>query len=93
MLLFDGHGSHLTREVVSYCLEKKIILLCLPSHSTYLLQPYDVGAFRPLADAYRKILTEKTRWGARYAIDKLMFLEILREARKLALTEHNIKRS
>jgi hypothetical protein len=52
MLLFDGHGSHLTREVVSFCLKKKIILLCLPSHSTHILQPCDVGAFRPLADAY-----------------------------------------
>jgi hypothetical protein len=93
MLLFDGHGSHLTRQVVSYCLEKKIILLCLPSHSTHILQPCDVGVFGPLVDAYRRILTEKTRWGAGYSINKLMFLEILREARRQAFTEHNIKRS
>lgn len=93
MLLFDGHGSHLIRQVVSYYLEKKIILLCLPSHSTHILQLCDIGVFGPLADAYYKILTEKTRWGAGYSINKLMFLEILREARIQAFTECNIKRS
>ena len=77
MLLFDGHGSYLTRQVVSYCLERKIILLCLPSHLTYILQPCDVGAFRPLSDAYRKILRQKTKWGAGYSIDKMLFLQIL----------------
>jgi len=61
ILLFDGHGSHLTRQVVEFCLKKKIILLCLPSYSTYLLQPCDVGAFRPLADTYHKILNQKTK--------------------------------
>jgi hypothetical protein len=91
MLLFDGHGSHLTREVVTFCQEHKIILLCLPTHSTHILQPCDVGAFLPLADAYRRILTEKTRWGASYSIDKLMFLEILCQARAESLHEHNIR--
>jgi hypothetical protein len=93
MLLFDSHSSHLTQEVVSFCLAKKIILLCLPSHSTHLLQPCDVGAFGPLADVYRKILNQKTKWGAGYAIDKMMFLQIPREAYKESLTSHNIKRS
>jgi hypothetical protein len=93
MLLFDGHGSHLTRQVVSFYTENNIILLCLPSHSTHILQPCDVGAFLPLANAYRKKLNEKTRWGAGYSIDKMMFLEILREARIASLNKHNIKRS
>jgi len=55
MLLFNGHGSYLTCKVVSFCLEKKIILLCLLSYSTYILQPYNIRAFRPLANAYQKI--------------------------------------
>ena len=93
MLLFDGHGSHLTRQVVSFCKEHNIILLCLPSHSTHILQPCDVGAFLPLADAYRKILNQKTKWGARYTIDKLLFLEILCQACIEAFNKHNIQRS
>jgi hypothetical protein len=93
LLLFDGHGSHLIKEVVSFCQKHKIVLLCLPSHLTYILQPCDVGAFGPLAEAYRKVLFRKTKWGAGYSIDKLMFLEILREARNMSFTEHNIKSS
>jgi hypothetical protein len=93
LLLFDGHGSYLISQVVSFCRQHKIVLLCLPSHSTYILQPCDVGAFGPLAEAYRKVLLRKTKWGAGYLIDKLMFLEILREARNTSFTEHNIKSS
>lgn len=93
MLLFNGHGSYLTREVVQYCLKKKIILLCLPSHLTHILQPCDVSAFRPLADSYRKILNSRTKQGAGYTINKIMFLEILRQARKESFNKHNIKRS
>jgi hypothetical protein len=61
LLLFDGHGSHLTPQVVSFCRQHKIVLLCLPSHSTHILQPCDVGAFGPLAEAYRKVLLRKTK--------------------------------
>jgi hypothetical protein len=93
ILLFDGHRSHLIYQVVAFCKENNIILLCLPSHSMYLFQPCDIGAFLLLADTYRKILNNKTRWGASYSIDKLMFLEILRKARIVSLNEYNIKRS
>jgi len=30
----DGHGSHLTQEFIEYADANKIILLCLPPHST-----------------------------------------------------------
>jgi len=48
LLLLDGHGSHCTREFISYCDEKKIIPFCLPPHTTHLLQPLDVVVFQPL---------------------------------------------
>ena len=37
MLLFDGHGSHITQEVRLFCEEKKIILLYLSNHLTHIL--------------------------------------------------------
>jgi hypothetical protein len=43
MLIFDGHESHINRGVVQFCEEHKIVLFCLPSHSTHLLQPLDIG--------------------------------------------------
>lgn len=45
MLLFDGHESYINRGVVEYCTKNKIILFCLPSHSTHLLQPLDIGTY------------------------------------------------
>lgn len=32
-ILLDGHGSHLTPEAVQFCINNKIIMICLPSHS------------------------------------------------------------
>jgi hypothetical protein len=37
ILLFNGHGSHVSKAVVDFCEEKKILLLCLLAHSTYIL--------------------------------------------------------
>lgn len=57
----DGHGSHLTTEIIKYCVERKIHILCLPAHSTHRLQPLDVGIFGPLNKAYKKQVSEWTR--------------------------------
>jgi hypothetical protein len=38
LLVMDGHGSHLTYEFCSYALSRNIYLICLPPHSTHLLQ-------------------------------------------------------
>jgi len=47
LLIFDGHGSHITFNFVSLGFSNNVLLLCLPSHSTHLLQPLDVGLFGP----------------------------------------------
>jgi hypothetical protein len=58
MLIFDGYVSHITLEAITFCEEKKIVLLCLPSYSTYFLQPLDVGVFSPFATAYKRGVLE-----------------------------------
>jgi hypothetical protein len=93
MLLFDGHASHVTVDAIKYCEEKKIILFCLPKHSTHLLQPLDVGVFSPFATAYQRILLEKTKWGANYQIPKDLFLEIVQQARIESITPDNVRSS
>lgn len=45
LLLCDGFGSHLTYEVVKFCEKNRILLFFLPAHSSYLLEPLDVGVF------------------------------------------------
>ncbi len=58
LLLFDGDTSHISNKVVEFCTGNDIILLCIPAHTTHLLQPLDVGFFQPLSTAYRKHLDE-----------------------------------
>ena len=56
MLIVDGHSSHIAWPVVEYALDHRIILYCLPVHSTHLMQPLSVACFGPLARAYRSVL-------------------------------------
>ena len=58
LLIFDGHHSHISLELIELARENNIHLLCLPPHTTHLLQPLDVGVFGPLKQAWKKILKE-----------------------------------
>jgi hypothetical protein len=53
LLIVDGHKSHALFEFQEYCREEKIITLCMPPHSSHLLQPLHVGCFSLLKRAYR----------------------------------------
>jgi hypothetical protein len=44
----DGHGSHLTIELIDLARKHNVILYCLPPHLTHLLQPLDVAVFKSL---------------------------------------------
>ena len=45
LLIEDGHASHTSIEVIELARDNDI---CLPSHTTHLLQPLDVGVFKSL---------------------------------------------
>lgn len=46
LLVLDGHGSHITINVIEFAKSNGIHLLCLPSHTSHILQPLDVGVFK-----------------------------------------------
>lgn len=75
MLCVDGHASHITTTAIEYAIQNKIILLCLPSHSTHVLQPLDVGIFAPLTTHYKNNIFKISRLGSSYQIDKVDFIE------------------
>ena len=91
LLIIDGHQSHSTSKVIEFAGKHKIIILCLPSHSTDLLQPLNVGIFGPLAQAYRNELEAMTRFGLGYAIDKTDFIKMYQKARSTAMTPRVIQ--
>lgn len=48
LLVMDDHGSHITANVISFCMNNAIGLLILPPHTSHLLQPLDISVFGPL---------------------------------------------
>jgi hypothetical protein len=47
-LIFDGHGSHTTPDIIRHCIHNRIHLALLPPHTSHLTQPLDVGVFSSL---------------------------------------------
>jgi DDE superfamily endonuclease len=90
LLLLDGHESHCTLEFIEFCIEKKIILLVLPPHTTHLLQPLDVAIFQPLAKYYSNEIADHSR-NNHYWLIKKDFIKYYQKARKQALRESNIQ--
>jgi hypothetical protein len=89
-LILDGHGSHLTPEFQEFCREHRIILLCLPPHTSHLLQPLDVSVFSSLKHWYRCAIDTCLRLGSS-RIQKAEFIQIYAEIRLKALTVSNIQ--
>jgi hypothetical protein len=52
LLILYGHSSHQTAEFDDFCRQNAIICLCMPPHTSRLLQPLDVGVLGPLKRAY-----------------------------------------
>lgn len=90
LLILDGHGSHATPEFDQFCTERAIITLCMPPHSSHLLQPLDIGCFSPLKRAYGSQIAEFIRLGVNH-VDKAEFLPAFKQARFEAFSERNIR--
>jgi hypothetical protein len=89
LLIMDGHSSHGTVEFRNYCSDSNIITLCMPPHSSHLLQPLDVGCFGPLKRAYSAEIEALIRCQINH-ITKEDFLPAFKTAYDKAITKENI---
>jgi DDE superfamily endonuclease len=89
LLILDGHESHNSLQFQDFCKERNIIMLCMPPHSSHLLQPLDVGCFSPLKAAYGKQVGELIRNRINH-ITKLEFLPLFQAAFEASITFKNI---
>jgi hypothetical protein len=90
MLVLDGHGSHLTPQFDQICTENHIIPVCMPPHSSHLLQPLDVSCFAVLKRQYGQLVEQRMRLGFNH-IDKHDFLTAFPTARTMAYKAENIR--
>ena len=92
LLIMDGHGSHHTARFEDFCKQNNIITLCMPPHSSHLLQPLDVVCFSLLKRAYGTRVESEARLGINH-ITKTEFLPLYYAAHVQAMTEKNVKAS
>jgi hypothetical protein len=89
LLILDGHGSHHSARFEQYCKENNIVTLCMPPHSSHILQPLDVACFGPLKKAYSREIEKKMRCGVNH-ITKEDFLTVYHDTHLAALKSSNI---
>ena len=92
LLILDGHGSHFSPAFDQYCTAHSIIVLCMPAHSSHILQPLDVGCFAILKRYYGEAVAEVMRSGINHN-DKTDFLMLYRPTRLRTFTADNIRSS
>ena len=92
LLILDGHESHVSQDFKDYCLEQKILTLCMPSHSSHILQPLDVVCFSPLKRKYSQRIRDLARRRV-FHINKEGFLPAFRDAFFDVFTEENCQKA
>jgi hypothetical protein len=88
LLILDGHESHVNQDFKDYCLEQKILTLCMPAHSSHILQPLDVVCFSPLKLKYSQRVRALARQCV-FHINKEGFLPAFRDAFLDVFTKDN----
>ena len=92
LLILDGHESHLNQGFKDYCLENNILTLCMPAHSSHILQPLDVVCFSPLKRKYSQRVRDLARRRV-FHINKEGFLPAFRDAFLNVFTKANCQKA
>jgi hypothetical protein len=92
LLILDGHESHHSIDFERYCEENQIITLCMPPHSSHLLQPLDIGYFSLLKKAYGREIEHLIRCSITH-VSKTEFFPAFYAAYQATMTEQNIRSS
>lgn len=73
LLVFDGHSSHVSVDLIETAIKENITLLRLPPHTTHLLQPLDSITFGVLKKKFDEELTIWQRENYGRALSKAQF--------------------
>ena len=90
ILIPDGHGSHISLQVIEVARCNDMHLLCLPAHTTHLLQLLDVGGFRSLKSNFSKACKEYLAANPGQVITTNHLAQLLAQAWPRAVTPVNI---
>ena len=89
LVYFDGHTTHVTLEIIQYACHNKILIVCLPPHSSHVLQPLNLAIYGPFKLALRdEAYTYEMEMGQ--PVDKDAALLVIGRAYKKAFSKGNI---
>jgi hypothetical protein len=54
-VIYDGHISHVSIELIEWAREHHIVIQLLPAHCSHFLQPLDVACFGPFEKVYKRM--------------------------------------
>jgi hypothetical protein len=91
LLILDGHGSHVTMDVVKAARSVGLDLLTLPSHTSHAMQPLDESCFKPFKQAFRLLRDVWTLQNKSKGASKEVLAKWVSTVLEKALSEKNIK--
>ena len=59
LIMYDGHKSHLSLTLAEWARKRNVVLFVLPSHTSHLSQPLDVGIFKCQYNKECKVYLQK----------------------------------
>jgi hypothetical protein len=90
ILIFDGHGSHLTVEFIQTCEDNGIIPFAFLPHTTHLCQPLDGKPFLSYKQHFRRANNELSYWAGE-PVGKSEFLRVIGPVREKAFNQRIIR--
>lgn len=91
VLLMDSHSAHIGAEVLKVAKDNQVYLFTFPAHCTHLLQPLDVGLFKPLKRYWRDSMNRYMSNNPRDAPNRSNFHSIMNPGIISAFTKKNIE--
>ena len=90
LLIQDGHHSHVSIELIELARANDVHLLCLPAHTSHLLQPLDVGVFKSFKSNFNKACSKYMSEYPGRVITTDILASIVAKAYPLSFTPVNI---
>lgn len=79
LVIYDGHSTHVSLDLVEYALEQGITILKLPAHTSDILQPLDVSVFKSYKQKWDQTIATWQRQHIGQKLPKCLFSQFLGE--------------
>ena len=79
ILLFDGHNSHISLKTLQYAKENDVHIICIPPHSSHVLQVLDVSVYKPAKSEWMNILRTWNKESGLSPVTKAIFPVLIKK--------------